>query len=52
MNINVDLKKYLDETILLKYDDNMGGHGIEHIKYVIERSFEIIEGFKINADFN
>lgn len=50
--MNIDLKMYLDENILTKYDDNVGGHGIEHIKYVIERSFEIVEEFKLDVDLN
>lgn len=50
--MNIELKNYLDENILTKYDDNVGGHGVEHIKYVIERSFEIIDEFKLDVDFN
>ena len=52
MKINEELKKYLDEKILVKYDNNIGGHGIDHIKYVIERSFEIIDEFSLNVDNN
>ena len=50
--MNIDLKMYLDENILTKYDDNVGGHGVEHIKYVIERSFEIVDEFKLDVDLN
>lgn len=49
--INQELKKYIEENILPQYVlNNIGGHGIEHIKTVIQRSFEIIEEF--NLDIN
>lgn len=52
MEINGELKKFLDEEILTLYDDNIGGHGVEHIKYVIERSFEIIKEFDLDVNLN
>lgn len=49
--INQELKKYIEENILPQYVlNNIGGHGIEHIKTVIQRSFEIIDEF--NLDIN
>lgn len=51
--INKDLKKCIEETIFSQYENNnIGGHGIEHIKYVIERSFEIIKEFNLDVDKN
>lgn len=51
--INKDLKKCIEETIFPQYENNnIGGHGIEHIKYVIERSFEIIKEFNLDVDKN
>ena len=52
-NINEELKRYIEENILPKYDsNNVGGHGIEHIKTVIQRAFEIIKEFNLVVDKN
>ncbi len=40
MKINNDLKKYIEDVIFKEYDKNDFGHGIDHIKYVIDRSFK------------
>lgn len=40
MKINPDLKKYIEENIFPSYLKNDAGHGIEHIKYVINRSLK------------
>ena len=40
MEVNLDLKKYIEENIFPVYNKNEQAHGIEHIKYVIERSFK------------
>ena len=37
--INPKLRKYIEEYILPSYERNEEGHGINHIKYVIDRSF-------------
>ena len=52
MNINSDLKHYIDEEILPQYTDNIGGHGVEHITYVMKRSFEIASSFHLNVNPN
>ena len=49
--INKQLQQYVEEKILPIYDKNDSGHGIEHIKYVIKRSFEFANQFE-NIDFN
>lgn len=36
--IDNDLKEYIETNILTKYNSNDKGHGIDHIKYVINRS--------------
>ncbi len=51
-NINPQLKKYIDENVLTKYIDNIGGHGPEHIQYVISRCFELIQEFSLELDSN
>lgn len=51
--INEKLKKYIEKNILPQYEqNNVGGHGIQHIKTVIQRSQEIIKEFdlKVNRD--
>lgn len=50
MNITSELKKYIEENIFKEYDTNIGGHGIEHILTVIERSFEIIKEFNLDVN--
>lgn len=49
--INEELKKYIEENIFPVYDLNEKGHGIEHIKYVIDRSLKFAkEVSDINYD--
>lgn len=50
--INVKLKKYIEEKILTLYDDNIGGHGINHINSVISRSLELVDEFNLEVDLN
>lgn len=40
MKINNDLKKYIEENIFPEYSKNEPAHNIDHIKYVIDRSFK------------
>ena len=48
--IQEELKTYIENTILKSYDDNIGGHGLEHIETVINRSFELKNEFNLNLD--
>lgn len=49
--VNKELVKYIEENILPLYDKNDSGHGIEHIRYVIKRSFNFVNQFEnINLD--
>ena len=51
MNINKDLKNYIEVEILPQYEKNDSGHAIEHINYVIERCFKFAQQFDgINSD--
>lgn len=43
MEINNDLKKYIEENIFPIYEKNEKAHGIEHIKYVIDRSLKFAQ---------
>ena len=38
MNINQELKKYIENTIFPSYKKNDLGHNLDHIRYVIDRS--------------
>lgn len=48
--VNIELKKYIEENIFPEYNKNEKGHGIDHIKYVIDRSFELVK--ENNLDVN
>lgn len=49
--INEELKNYISQYILPQYSRNDGGHGINHISYVLERCFIFEKQFKnINPD--
>ena len=48
--VNSKLKKYVENNIFPLYNRNEKGHGVNHIKYVINRSFEII--LENNLDVN
>lgn len=50
--INKELKDYIDKQVLTVYKDNIGGHGIDHIKQVIDRSLEIVENFKLDVNLD
>ena len=43
IEINNELKKYIEENIFPEYQKNEKAHNIEHIKYVINRSFKFAE---------
>jgi len=49
--INKQLMEYIENNILPIYEKNDSGHGIEHIQYVIRRSFDFAKQFE-NIDFN
>ena len=50
MQINKELQDYIENTIFPEYEKNEKGHGIDHIKYVIQRSFQLVE--ENNLDVN
>ena len=43
MEINKELKEYIENNIFPKYSKNEPAHNIEHIQYVIRRSFKFAE---------
>ena len=52
MKINSKLQQYIEQSIFPIYSKNEIGHGIDHIKSVIDRSFELVEdnGLDVNPD--
>lgn len=46
------LKKYIEEDVLPEYNKNERAHGIEHINYVIKRSFDLVEQNNLDVDHN
>ncbi len=50
MNIRKEVKEYIEKNIFPEYDKNEVGHGINHIKTVIDRSFELVKENKLNVD--
>lgn len=41
--VDFKLKDYIDNNIIDEYNLNDGGHNIDHINYVINRAFELVE---------
>ena len=49
--VSLELKEYVKDKILTQYDqNNVGGHGKEHIETVTNRCFELMEEFNLNLD--
>lgn len=49
-NINLELKKYIEESIFPLYSKNEEGHGINHIKTVIKKSLELAQGRDVDLN--
>lgn len=50
MSINVELKKYIESSILPEYELNDKGHNIVHINNVLTRAFEISKKYDIDEN--
>jgi len=50
MTINKKLKEYIEENVFPEYSKNEEAHDINHINYVINRSFELVK--ENNLDVN
>ena len=48
--MNKELKEYIESNVFPEYSKNESGHGLGHIKYVIDRSFELVK--ENNLDVN
>ncbi len=52
MKINEELKKYIEQNVFPEYQKNEIGHGIQHIQYVIDRSFELVEENNLDVNYD
>ena len=52
MNINPELKKYVEEKVLPEYSKNEPAHFINHIRYVINRSFDLVKENKLDVNLD
>lgn len=52
ININPELKEYIENNLLPEYAKNEEGHGINHVKDVIRRSFDLIQQNDLDLDKN
>ena len=52
MQINKELQDYIENNIFPEYEKNEKGHGIDHIKYVIQRSFQLVEENNLDVNLN
>lgn len=50
--INEDLIEYIKTNIFKVYDLNDKAHNLEHIKYVLERAFELAKPYENEIDYN
>ena len=52
MNINNELKEYIENNVFPEYSKNEEGHGINHIKAVIKRSFDLVNENNLDVNLN
>ncbi len=52
MNINEELKKYIEEKVFPEYSKNEEAHALGHIQYVIDRSFELVNENKLDVNLD
>ena len=53
INVNKELRNYIENSVMIQYDENnIRGHGKEHIETVISRSFELAKEFNLDLDPN
>ena len=50
MNINKELQQYIENNIFPEYNKNEKAHNINHIKHVIDRSFELVKENKLDVN--
>nr|MBP3259147.1 HD domain-containing protein [Bacilli bacterium] len=52
MVVNSELKRYIETSLFPEYEKNEAAHGIEHIKTVIDRSFELVEENNLDVNYD
>lgn len=52
MKVNQKLQQYIEENIFPSYQKNDAGHNLEHIKYVIDRSFQLVEENELDVNLD
>ena len=52
MEINEKLKHYIENDVFPVYSKNESAHGVEHIRNVIARSFELVKDNNLNVNPN
>lgn len=52
MNINKELQDYIENSLFPEYEKNEKGHSIDHIKYVIKRSFQLVEENSLDVNLD
>ncbi len=50
--VNQELKNYIEEKVFPEYSKNEKAHGIDHINYVINRSFELVKENNLDVNLN
>ena len=50
--MNKELKEYIENNVFPEYSKNESGHGLGHIKYVIDRSFELVKENKVDVNLD
>lgn len=51
-NINNELKEYIEQNIFPEYNKNENAHGVEHIKDVIRRSFDLVKDNELDVNLD
>ncbi len=49
-DVNLELKKYIENNILPEYDLNDNGHNKDHISFVLERAYELSKNHNIDLN--
>ena len=52
MNVNLELKNYIENNIFPEYNKNEPAHAIAHIQYVISRSFDLINENQLDVNLD
>lgn len=50
MRVSKKVKEYIEKNVFPEYSKNESGHGIDHIHYVIDRSFELVKENKLDVN--